>query len=74
MEINYGLIVKTENGDIIHFVAYEDEPTIEDAQHLSHELGHDKEFGLTEIADSLTIEVAEPHIVDMFKVYVEGQV
>lgn len=73
MEINHGLVIKTENGDIIHFVGYEDEPTIEDIENLNHELHHDEEFGLTKIIDSLSIEVAEESVVDMFKKYVVGQ-
>lgn len=74
MEINHGLVVKTENGDIVHFVGYDEQPTLEDAENLYHELNHDESFGLAKIIDSLSIEVADEETVSIFRNYVEGQI
>lgn len=66
MEINYGLVVKDVNDNIVHFVAYEYKPTIKDAEDLRYELSHDKEFGLTEIINFLSIEEADDSMVEKF--------
>lgn len=67
-DIKYGIIVvdpKQEGDmlDIIHFVGYWKEPTIDDANELREELRNDEEFGLTDIIDTLQILPAPEDIV-----------
>lgn len=74
-DIKYGLMVidpetldeSTDTLEIVHFVGYWNEPTLDDANSLREELRTDEEFGLTEIADRLEIypapdEVVESHV------------
>lgn len=72
-DVKYGIIVvdpKQEGDmlDILHFVGYWDEPTIDDANALREELRTDEEFGLTDIIDTLQIL---PAPADIVKHYVE---
>lgn len=68
-QINHGLMVLRctgEPSDIVHFVAYENEPTQADADALREELRNDEEFGLTE-ADDLIITPAPPEVLEHFR-------
>lgn len=73
MDINYGLVIRNEHGEVIHFVGYSEEPTVEDAEVLKSELRTDPEFGLQNIIDELAIEVADDETVNLFKEYVLTQ-
>ncbi len=66
---NHALICfHPENPDeILHICGYEEEPDELQINYLREELRVDEEFGLTEIADSLIIEVAEPEEVQKFR-------
>lgn len=80
-DINYGLIVLNKddiaNGkyEILHFVGYENEPTINEVNALANELKTDKTFGLTKIMDKVIIVGATKEIVEKYNDIVnEGKV
>lgn len=68
-DIQYGIVVRNEEGRCLHFVGFEEKPTIRDIEHIREELATDKEFGLTEIIDDLSIEEAREETVNFFKTY-----
>jgi hypothetical protein len=67
-EIQYGLVARNEVGEIVHFVGFESEPTIKDAEHFGEELRSDTDFGLGDAADNLTIEPASQATVSLYRV------
>jgi hypothetical protein len=65
MQINYGIIVwEKVSGDPVHFVGYEDVPTLYDFHGIRRELTADPEFGL--IGCDLILRYAPPHVVSYF--------
>lgn len=72
-DIQYGLVAKDETGEIVHFVGYTTEPTIEQAEHFAEELRNDEEFGLGDIVDSLTIEEADWTTVTLYRTYLKEE-
>ena len=75
MDINYGICAAAladagEDGlwlNLVHFVGYEEPPTVAFLGHVREELKTDPEFGLTQCADQLIIFMAPPEIVQHFK-------
>ena len=53
------LLVLDENGIVVHFCGYENPPTQADVDSLYLELSMDKEFGLTEVVE--TLRIVEPN-------------
>jgi len=77
--IKHGLIVvdpsqKGEMLEILHFVGYWKEPTKESIDDFRREIKTDKEFGLTEIADRLSILPAPDYIVERFKEIAKNEI
>ena len=73
---NYGLMVidPREEGDkrnILHYCAYEKEPTQKDADQLREELRTEEEFGLQDIADIVEIYPATEEVVEHFRKGIE---
>lgn len=72
-DIQYGLVAKDGDGEIIHFVGYTTEPTIEQAEHFREELRRDSDFGLGDLVDELTIEEADWTTVALYKTYLKNE-
>lgn len=51
MRITHGVVAVTESQEILHFVGYEQQPTVADYDGLLRELGSDPELGLAERVD-----------------------
>jgi len=77
--IKHGLMVidpdeKGEMFEVLHFVGYWNEPTPESVKHLREELKTDKEFGLTDIADRLSILPAPDYIVERYVNMIKNEI
>ena len=72
-DIQYGLVAKDETGEIVHFVGYATQPTIEQAEHFREELRRDTDFGIGDMADELTIEEADWTIVTLYRSYLKEE-
>ena len=73
---NYGLMVidPRQEGDtrtILHYCAYEKEPTQKDADQLREELRTDEDFGLQDIADIVCIFPATEEVIEHFRKGIE---
>jgi hypothetical protein len=80
-EINYGLIVLNKDDiaegkyEILHFVGYESEPTINEVNALANELKTDKSFKLNKIMDKIIIVSASKEIIEKYNDIInEGKV
>ena len=72
---NYGLMVVdpriTDHISIIHYCAFENEPTQKEIDHLREELRTDEDFGMGDEADIMEILPATEEVVEHFRKEIE---
>ena len=72
-DIQYGLVAKDENDEVLHFVGYANKPTTEQTEHFLEELRRDSDFGLGDLVDDLIIEEADWTTVTLYKTYLKNE-
>jgi len=66
MDIQFGLMVLDESGEVVHFCGYENEPTKADRRHLFIEMKTDPELGLVG-RDDLRILPATTKVLEQYR-------
>lgn len=67
VNIKYGIIAIDENGEEVHFCAYENEPTEKDFDSLRHELNTDEEFGLVGQMENIKLIQASEDVLTSYR-------